>query len=193
MKKCLFLFAFLVCVAAYGEESIYPWTLTLFGGGALLCDEQGCFGPSGLALGASFGRQFTPHWSFELEGTYVRANQLEAPRLDLFTGLIFVPELQRSRVWGGATFFRPVGHIGGAELFIALGGVGAYERTSEKVPAGVTPLPTNVLGVKGGISAGAGFNIWLTPHWGIRPEARFYAVATPLSGFRYTGGLIHKF
>jgi hypothetical protein len=196
MKKWLFLFFFFLSVAAFAqnEEGKYPWNLTMFAGGAKLCDEDGCFGPSGFAVGLAFGRQFTSHWSFELDGTYVRSNENEVPRFDDTTGIFFVPVLQRTRIWGGATFLRSVKHFGNrSDLFIAVGGVGAFERQTEKVPSEVFPLPSKNLGIKGGVSGGAGLNLWFSRTWGIRPEARFYACATPLSGLRYTAGLIHQF
>lgn len=194
MKIFSLLFLIFIAAASYAQEAKYPWDLTVYGGGALLCDELGCFGTSGIAFGASFGRQFTPHWSFELEGTYVSTNEVLPLRFDLATGRFFTPELQRTRVWGGATFLRPIFHLReSSSFFIALGGVGAFERQREKSPEGIFHRAPRNLGVKGGVSGGGGINFWFSPHWGIRPEARFYLVAKPLSGLRYTVGLLHRF
>jgi hypothetical protein len=195
MKKWLLLLLLFIpfAAAAQDQEGKYPWNFTAFAGGALLCDELGCFGPSGLAIGGSFGRQFTSSWSFELDGTYVRSNEKQTPRVDIVSEQLFIPVLERRRFWGGATFMRTMKRFGRSDFFIALGGVGAYEHQREKVPAGIFPLPDRTLGIKGGISGGAGFNLWFSRHWGIRPAARFYAVAKPLSGLVYTAGVIHQF
>jgi hypothetical protein len=145
-------------------------------------------------IGGSFGRQFTERWDFELEGTYVSATETLAPRFDLRTGQIFVPELQRQRVWAGGNFMRSLLRFGEAShLFISIGFVAAYERQTEKVPEGFLHAPTRDIGLKGGASGGAGAIIWFAENWAFRPEFRFYAVPSPLSGMRYTAGITHRF
>src|ERR1041384_2114213 len=136
MKKIFFV-AFLLLLPAVvrADEGIYPWQLSLFGGGASLCDEAGCFSRSGAAFGASFGRQFTPRWSFELDGTIVPTKE-SSTRFDVDQGF-FTLEQTKTRIWGGGTFLGSVGHFGSAELFIALGFVGAGERRSESTPLGI--------------------------------------------------------
>ncbi len=194
MKKYLWLLLFLIPVSGFAQEAVYPWQLSMFGGGAMLCDEAGCFGPSGYTFGASFGRHFTDRWSFELDGAYARTTETLAPRFDTLTGRLFVPELQRSRIWGGGTFLASIAHFGSSsDFFVALGIVGAYEQQVEKTPEGIFHAPTKNIGIKGGVSGGAGMNLWFSKSWGVRPEIRFYGCASPLSGLRYTAGLIKKF
>ena len=193
MRKVLFLLVLLVPVIVSAQVQTYPWDLTLFGGEATFCDEAGCFGPSGWAAGGAFGRQFTDRLSFELDGTYARTSEILPSRIDTFTGQFYTPELQRRRFWAGLTFLVSVASFGEASnFFISLGGVFAYEHQDLIVPEGVF-APDKTLGLKGGISGGAGMNLWFSKSWGVRPEVRFYAVASPLSGIRYTGGLIHRF
>jgi hypothetical protein len=197
MKKTLFLIFFLLPFLAHAQEveTKYPWVLTGFGGAASLCTEDGCFGPSGLSFGGSFGRPMSQRWSFELEGTYARTKENLPPRIDLLTGLLFVPQLERTRIWGGANFIAKLGEGGDASsgLFVSLGFVAGYEQQNEITPPEIFHAPTKDIGLKGGLSGGAGYNYWFNDHWGIRPEAMFYVVAGSLSGIRYTGGLMHKF
>ncbi|HEY4491482.1 MAG TPA: hypothetical protein VI958_05745 [Acidobacteriota bacterium] len=192
MKKFLF-FLFLVIPAVSQAQQQYPWSLTLFGGGAALCDEQGCFGPTGWAAGGSFGRHMTDRWAFELDVAIARTNELLPPRVDQF-GNFFIPELQRTRGWGGGTFLATLGHIGSeSDFFVGLGIVGVFERREEITPPDVFHEPARNLGLKGGIAGSAGMNLWLSKNWGIRPEAKFYLTAGSLSGVRYTAGLLRKF
>lgn len=194
MKKYWMLILFLFPLAAGAQENSYAWRLTGFGGAASLCDEQGCFGPTGYTFGASFGRNMTERWSFELEGVYVGASETLPARIDPFTGLIYNPELDRKRIWSGAVFFARLASLGQAsELFVAMGGVVGYEQLKETAPEGVFVPPTEDIGLTGGVTGGAGFNFWLSKNWGFRPEIRFYWVADDLSGVRYTGGIIRKF
>jgi hypothetical protein len=195
MKKALMLVVFLLPVMAYAQEQegIYPWTLTMFGGGAAFCDEAGCFGPSGYAFGASFGRAMGDTWSFELEGTYARADQTLPPRSDPFFG-IFTPVLERTRVWGGATFLAKIARFGERNnMFVAISLIGAYEQQHIDAPEGVFVGPTVDVGIVGGAGGGAGVNWWISDSWGIRPEVRFYWAANDLSGMRYTAGLMKQF
>lgn len=194
MKRHFWLLLILFPVLVEAQDSRYPWDLTLFGGGALLCDESGCFGPTGYAVGGAFGRQFTDRWAFELEGALARSTETLAPRFDIPTGILFVPEFERTRVWAGFTFLGTLARFGEtSNFFISLGLVGAFERQKEIVPEGVFGRPDRTLGLKGGVSGGAGMNLWFSENWGIRPEAKYYVVANPLSGFRYTGGIVHRF
>jgi hypothetical protein len=185
---------FLTSGEVIGKQAQYPWELTGFAGVASLCDELGCFGQTGFAFGGSFGRQFTERWDFELEGTYVSATESLAPRFDLRTNQIFVPQLQRQRVWAGGSFLRQFLRFGEAShLFLSIGFVTAYERQTEKVPEGFLHAPKRDIGLKGGVSAGAGAIFWFSDNWALRPEMKFYAVPSPLSGLRYTGGIAHRF
>lgn len=194
MKKLLWLLVFLFPVALYAQsDDAYPWQLHMYGGGASLCDDLGCFGPTGLSFGASFGKAMGDRWSFELEGTWARSTETEAQRFDIVTETYFTPELVRSRIWAGGTFLGKMKKFEKGDFFIALGFVTGFERQNENVPAGIIPLPTKNIGIKGGVSAGAGLNYWFSENWAIRPEARFYAVAGHLSGLRYTGGIVRKF
>jgi hypothetical protein len=202
MKKYWMLMIFLFPLVAEAQENPtgnsldqpYAWRLTGFGGAASLCDEQGCFGPTGYNFGASFGRNMTNRWSFELEGTYTSATQTLAARVDPLTGIVYNPELNTGRFWGGAVFFARLATIGkSSEFFIAMGGVVGYEQLKEKAPEGVFVPPTQHFGLTGGVTGGAGFNFWFSKNWGLRPEVRFYGVAENLSGVRYTGGIIRKF
>lgn len=192
MKKLLWLFLFLFCVAlcAQAEENIYPWNLNMFVGGASLCDEFGCFGPTGLSVGASFGRPMGDRWSFELEGAYARTNEILSQRFDISTQTFYTPELTRGRVWGGGTFLAKMANFGSGDFHIAIGFVAGYEQKKEKTPLGI--LITD-RGLRGGISGGAGMNYWFSESWAIRPELRYYAVADELSGLRYTVGIVKKF
>ncbi len=193
MKRLILLLVLLFPVVLSAAEAQYPWDLSGFVGGASLCDEAGCFGPSGIAFGGSFGRQFTDRWSFELDGVAVRTSEILPGRFDTFTGIFYIPELQRKRFWGGFTFLLSVAKIGDkSNLFVALGAVLAYEHQDQLVPEGVF-APDKTLGLKGGVSGGAGMNLWFSENWGIRPEFRFHGVASPLSGMRYTGGLMYRF
>jgi len=195
MKKALLVVLFLFPVVAHAqEEGIYPWILTMFGGGAAFCDEAGCFGPTGFAAGASFGRAMGDTWSFELEGTYARTNEQLPPRVDLLTNQIFTPELERTRVWGGGTFLAKISRFGERNnLFVSLSLVGGYEQQKEKAPEGIFVQPIRDIGIKGGAAGGAGVNFWFSDNWGLRPEVRFYLIAGDLSGLRYTAGLMKQF
>lgn len=194
MKKILLLLVFLFPVALFAQsDQAFPWQLQAFGGAASLCDEIGCFGATGYSFGASFGRAMGDRWSFELEGAYSKATETEPERLDLATDTFYTPELSRSRIWAGGTFFGKMKTFEKGDFFIALGFVAGFERQNENVPIGITPLPTVNIGLKGGVSAGAGINYWFSENWGIRPEGRFYAVAGHLSGLRYSGGIIRRF
>lgn len=186
-------------VVVSAEEGVYSWNLTVSVGGASLCAKQGCFGPGGLAVGAAFGRNMTDRWSFELDGAYVRTNEALAPRVDIATGVLFYPELDRTRIWGGGTFSCKLYDITStSHLFISLGLVGGYEQQVEKTPLGIFHAPTRDIGVKGGVSGGVGINYWFSENWGVRPEMRFYAVVGAvdegsLSGLRYSAGIVKKF
>jgi hypothetical protein len=200
MKKIwilIFILLPLLAGAQDQEEALdkkYAWRLTGFGGAATLCDENGCFGPTGYSFGASFGRNMTDRWSFELEGVYVHTSQTLPPRIDPFTGIIYSPELDRSRIWGGAVFFARLASIGtSSEFFVAMGVVGGYEQRKEKAPEGIFVPPATDIGIRGGVTGGGGFNFWMSENWGLRPEVRFYWVSGDLSGVRYTGGIIRKF
>jgi hypothetical protein len=192
--KILFCFLFLfLSVSALAQQGHYPWDLTGFAGGATFCDEAGCFGPSGFAAGIEFGRHMTNRWAFELEGTYGRTSQILPQRFDIRTGQFFTPELVRQRIWGGFALLGSLLHLGQeSDLFISLGAVLAYEHRKEIVPEGFFG-PEKSLGLKGGVSGGAGFNFWFSDSWALRPEVKFYFCATPLSGVRYTAGLVHRF
>ena len=165
----------------------------MYGGGASLCDKAGCFGLSGYAFGASFGRAMGDRWSFELEGTFARSTELEQTRYDLTTDTYYTPELVRSRIWAGGTFLGKLKTFSKGDIHIAIGFVTGFERRNETVPLGILPLPTENIGIKGGVSAGAGMNYWFSDNWAIRPAVRFYAVAGSLSGLSYTGGIVKKF
>ena len=191
MKKILLLL--LLILPATGQAQQYPWVFSLSGGGAALCDEQGCFGPTGWAASGSFGRHFTNTWAFELDLAVSRTNELLPARIDP-TGIIYVPELQRTRSWGGTTFLATLGHLGAeSDFFVALGLVAVFERREVIAPEGVFHEPSKNIGLKGGLSGGAGMNLWFSKGWGLRPEVRFYGTAGSLSGLRYTAGLIKKF
>ena len=194
MKIALMIVLFLCPVFAHAQDDVsYPWILTMFGGGAAFCDEAGCFGPNGYAFGASFGRAMGDTWSFELEGTYARSKETLPARIDPF-GVIFVPELQRTRIWGGGTFMAKFARFGDRNsMFIALSLVGGYEEQKELGPEGVFLNPTRDIGVNGGAAGGAGINWWFSDSWGFRPEARFYFVTNDISGLRYTAGLMKQF
>lgn len=194
MKKLFFLIVLFLPVLLQAQETKYPWVLTGFGGGASLCDEAGCFGPTGPAFGGSFGRNMTDTWAFELEGAVALTNEELAPRFDEVTGVFFTPELDRTRVWGGANFLAKVGNIGASSnFFISLGLFTGYEQQKEVTPEGIFHAPTRDIGLKGGGAGGAGANFWFNEHWGLRPEARMYFIVGDLSGLRYTVGLMRKF
>jgi len=194
MRKFLLLAILIFPVIASAENPEgYRWDLTVFGGGALFCDEAGCFGPSGWAAGGSFGRQFAKIVSFEIDGTYAQTSQILPSRIDLFTGQFYTPELDRMRFYTGLTFLVTVAQFGSqSNFFVAIGGALAYEKQDFIVPEGIFQLD-ETLGLKGGLSGGAGMNLWFTENWGLRPEVRFYWIASPLSGLRYTGGIVHRF
>jgi len=196
MKKALLVVLFLFPVVAHAQDETgkFPWILTMFGGGASFCDEQGCFGPSGYAFGASFGRAMGDTWSFELEGTYAKTSEDLPARVDLLTGTVFVPVLDRTRVWGGGTFLAKLARFGDRNnFFVAISLIGAYEQQKEKGPEGFFVAPTRDIGIKGGVGGGGGLNLWFSETWGLRPEARFYAIVGDLSGMRYTVGLMKQF
>src|SRR5262245_40730456 len=175
-------------------EQSYALRLTGFRGAASVFDEGGCFGPTGYNFGASFGRNMTDRWSFELEGSYTGTSQTLPARIDPFTGIIYNPELDTGRFWGGAIFFARLAAIGkSSEFFVAMGGVVGYESLTQKAPEGVFIPPTQHIGITGGVAGGGGFNFWFSENWGFRPEVRFYWVAENLSGVRYTGGITRKF
>lgn len=196
MKKALLVVLFLFPVVAHAQDETgkFPWILTMFGGGASFCDEQGCFGPSGYAFGASFGRAMGDTWSFELEGTYAKTSEDLPARVDLLTGTVFVPVLDRTRVWGGGTFLAKLARFGDRNnFFVAISLIGGYEQQKEKGPEGFFVAPTKDIGIKGGVGGGGGINLWFSETWGLRPEARFYAIVGDLSGMRYTVGLMKQF
>ena len=195
MKKLLLVvFLLLPIFAIAQDEERFPWILTIFGGGATFCTEDGCFGPSGYAVGASFGRGMSDRWSFELEGTYAYSTETGPARVDLATGIIFSPELERTRIYGGGHFLGKLMNFGASsDFFISIGAVGGYEQVAENVPEGFFPLPVEHIGIVGGVAGGAGLNLWFGDNWGVRPEVRYYLMASDLSGVRYTAGILHKF
>lgn len=194
MKKVLWLLMFLFPVVLYAQsEDTYPWHLQIFGGGATLCDDLGCFGPSGLTIGGSFGRAMGDRWSFELEGGTALTSQNEPVRFDEITGTYYTAVLNRTRSWGGGVFLGKLKRFKKGDFHIAIGFVGAVEHTSETTPPEILPAPSVNNGVKGGVSGGAGLNFWFSENWAIRPEVRFYAIAGSLSFLRYTGGIVRKF
>ena len=191
MKKILAVIFF--CFPLLASAQDYPWDLTGFGGAATFCDEAGCFGETGYTFGGSFGRQFTNSWAFELEGAYARTEEVLPSRFDTFTGRFYTPIEVRRRTWAGMAFLGTLVRFGEASnLFISVGAALAYEHKDEIAPPGIFS-PDQTLGLKGGISGGAGMNLWFSESWGLRPEVKFYLIATPLSGIRYTGGLVHRF
>jgi opacity protein-like surface antigen len=194
MKKILLLLVFLFPVVLYAQsDGVYPWQFQAFVGGASLCDQIGCFGPSGLSIGGSFGRAMGDRWSFELDGAYVGTTEILATRFDEVTGTYYTPELDRTRIWGGGTFLAKMKKFSKGDFHIAIGFVGGYERKSEVTPPGIFHFPSIDNGIKGGLSAGAGMHYWFSENWAFRPEVRFYAVVGNLSGLRYTGGIVRKF
>jgi hypothetical protein len=191
MKRILAILIFCFPVLATAQQ--YPWDLGVFGGGASLCVESGCFGPTGYAIGGSFGRQFSDRWAFELEAAYTRSSEILPGRFDIFTGQFYVPEEVRQRTWAGFAFLGTLVGFGDASnLFVSVGLAVAYEHKYEIVPEGVF-APDRNLGLKGGLSGGAGMNLWITENWALMPEVKFYLIAEPLSGLRYTAGLVHRF
>jgi hypothetical protein len=210
MKRLLWalLFAFPVFANAQGQvqEPAYPWMLTIFGGGALLCTDansglaagqtaSGCFGPSGYTFGASFGRGMTDTWSFELEFAYANAKETLPPAVDIPTGILYEAEFTHGRVWAGGTFFGKIARFSGGRnnIFIALGGLGAYERQTLTTPPEVFHEPSLNIGVTGGVCAGIGMNFAIAQKWSIRPELRYYLAASGLSGLRYSAGITKTF
>ena len=196
MKKFLWLVVFLFPITLHAQtEGKYPWHLQVFVGGATICDDVvGCFGQSGLTVGGSFGRAMGDRWSFELEGAYVGTTENEPTQFDEVTGIYYTPQLDRTRVWTGGTFLAKMATFGKKnDLHIAFGFVLGYERQTEVAPAGIFVFPPKDIGLKGGVSVGAGFNWWFAEHWAIRPEGRFYLVADSLSGVRYTAGIVREF
>jgi hypothetical protein len=209
MKRllCVLLFVFPLLAHAQGQvhETPYPWTLTIFGGGASLCTDantnlatgalaSGCFGPTGYTFGASFGRGMTDTWSFELEFAYAHATENLGQTVDIPTGILYTPQLTHGRVWAGGTFFGKLHKFSDrSDFFIALGGVGAYERQELVVPVEVFNPGSENIGITGGVCVGAGMNLAIGENWSIRPEARYYLAASGLSGLRYTAGLTKKF
>src|SRR5687767_2367043 len=168
MKKYLAILLF--CFPALASAQQYPWDLTGFAGAAMLCDEAGCFGPSVYTVGGSFGRQFADRWFFELEGAYSRTEELLPTRFDIFSGQFYTPEQVRQRTWAGFAFLWSMIRFGDASnFFLSMGLAVAYEHRYEVVPEGVF-APDRNIGLNGGVSGGAGMNLWLTEHWGIRPE-----------------------
>lgn len=194
MKKLLLLLVFLFPVALFAQSNgDYPWLFQAYGGGATLCIEGGCFGPTGMAFGASLGRAMGDRWSFELEGTFARTTELEPTRFDELTQTYYTAELVRSRIWAGGVFLGKLKTFSKGDIHIAIGFTTGFERRNENVPLGITPLPTENIGIKGGVSGGAGMNYWFSENWAIRPAFRFYAVSGNLSGMAYTAGIIRKF
>lgn len=192
-KILLVLFLFFPLVMS-AEEGLYPWRATFGGGGASLCDEKGCFGPTGYTFGGSFGRNMSERWGFELEGYYAKASETGLPRVDLFTGTLYTPEFQHSRFWGGGAFLASLSDFGERnDFFIALGFALAYENFSTKAPEGIFTPPSVDIGIVGGVSGGAGINWWISENWALRPEVRYYLCANDLSGLRYTIGLSTEF
>jgi len=196
MKKILFvavlcLFASLVSA----EGGRYPWVLTGYGGGANSCiANEGCMEIVGPAVGASFGRQMSDRWSFELDGFWTSGSRILPATVDPYTGIIYSPEDKRTRIYGGAMFLCRIAQLTSTmDMFIVLGGVGGYERQEWITPPEVFHGPPIDNGIKGGFAAGAGFNWWFSENWGLRPEFRLYPVFDNLTGFRYTAGIMHKF
>lgn len=193
----LIVFAICCCFffAAPASAQRYPWVLTVYGGGANPCiSDEGCFTLSTPALGGSFGRAMSKNWRFELDGFWTRGTQDLGLHYDATTGTLYDLTMKRTRTYGGIMFLGTVGQLTSKmDLFLAFGAVGAVERQQEQAPAGIFHAPSKNIGVKGGLAGGVGLNWWFSQNWGVRPEARFYAVVNGLSTLRYTAGIMRKF
>src|SRR5687768_15741013 len=100
MKAILILLPILfIPVFLFSESAV-----SLHGGGSTYCDEEGCFGPSGVAYGAAFNRRFRAQWSFNIDATLACTWEDLPERLDPESGIRFIPERERTRFWTGVSF-----------------------------------------------------------------------------------------
>ena len=171
------------------------WNLHLFGGGVTYCDEDGCFGPTGVAFGGTFGRSINQRLSLEGEFTYACTWEDLEPQIDPVTGASYITELERERIWsGGSLLIRLSDPEVRSDFYAIIGAVGAHEVQKRVPPEGIPAPPDVDTSIRFGIATGVGYNWWFAENWGIRPEARFYWIfQDDLSALRYTAGLLRRF
>lgn len=177
------------------QDNSNPWLLNLFAGGVSFCDQDGCFGPTGVAYGGTFGRSINERLGVEGEFTFACTWENLNEQTDPVTGQVFYSELERERIWaGGSLVIKLSNPEAKSHLFGLVGVVGAREEQKEVPPEGIPAPPIITSAVRFGISTGIGYNWFFSENWGIRPEARFYFVfQDDLSALRYTGGFIRRF
>ena len=188
----LILFCFPLLLEAQSNSK--PWLLNLFVGGVSFCDLNGCFGPSGVTYGGTFGRSINRRLGVEGEFTFACTWENLELLTNPTTGQVFYSELERERFWtGGSLIIRLSNPEAKSHLFASIGGVASRERQKEVPPEGIVAPPIFTSDIKFGLATGIGYNWFFTENWGIRPEARFYIVQDDLSALRYAGGLIRRF
>src|SRR5687767_443970 len=102
MKAILILLPLLLIPVLLFPES----AVSLHGGGSTYCHEEGCFGPTGVAYGAAFTRTVRDRWSFNVDATLACTWEDLPERVDPETGILFIPERERTRFWTGVAFVR---------------------------------------------------------------------------------------
>jgi hypothetical protein len=80
-------------------------TVSLHVGASTYCDEEGCFGPTGIAYGGTVSRALNERWSLDVDATLACTWEDLPERID-DNGMLFIPERERTRFWTGVAFLR---------------------------------------------------------------------------------------
>jgi hypothetical protein len=189
LPKILVFFSFLLTSAfVYGETIV-----SLHGGGSTYCDEDGCFGPTGIAYGGTVRQEINERWSFDIDATLACTWEDLPERLD-DTGILFIPERERTRFWTGVSLVRSMNDPAARSHFYAGGGLIAGHEWQKIIPkSGGTYSRKSESGLKAGISAIAGYQFRFTDRWAAGPEVRFYLMSGDLSAIRYSAALSRRF
>jgi opacity protein-like surface antigen len=168
-------------------------TISLHVGGSTYCDEEGCFGPSGIAYGGTFTRALNDRWSLDVDATLACTWEDLPERLD-DNGMLFIPERERTRFWTGVAFLRSLNSQAGRSHFYVGAGIVAGHEWQKIIPkAGGSYSQKSESGVKAGVSAIAGYQFRFTDRWAVAPEVRFYLLPDNLSALRYSAVLSRSF
>ena len=187
MLRTGLLIAFFILTPQLFAENI----ISLHVGGSTYCDEDGCFGPTGIAYGATFTHAFSERWSLAVDATLACTWEDLPERLD-DEGNLFIPERERTRFWTGVTALRNWNSEVGT--FYAGGGVIAGYEWQKVIPKSRGSYSRkSSSGLKAGVSAIAGYRFGLSRRWGVGPEVSFYLLPDSLSAIRYSAFVSGKF
>lgn len=168
-------------------------TVSLHAGGSSYCDEEGCFGPSGIAYGGTFTRSLNNQWSLDIDATLACTWEDLPERLDN-NGQLFIPERERTRFWTGVGLLRNLNDPAARSNFYVGAGVVIAHEWQKIIPkSGGSYSVKSESGLKAGISTVAGYQFRFTDRWAVGLEIRFYLLPDSLSAVRYSAAVSRKF